>query len=102
MLVLDTPLVLTCVGFLVLMAAQAFVFGNAGALAAGHARQVAGSASAVLGVFTAIAMAVSAPLASSGGATTAVPMIVVMLLGVTGAITAFLLAGRAARAAAVA
>jgi hypothetical protein len=31
---LDTPLLLTCAGFLVLMAVQAFIFGNANALAA--------------------------------------------------------------------
>ena len=38
---LDTPLLLTCAGFLVLMAVQAFIFGNANALAAGrgHARR---------------------------------------------------------------
>ena len=47
---LDTPLLLTCAGFLVLMAVQAFIFGNASALAAGQARHVAGAASAVLGV----------------------------------------------------
>ena len=79
---LDTPLLLTCVGFLVLMAVQAFVFGNASALAADQARHVAGAASAVLGVAQAVAMAVAAPLASSGGGATAVPMIWVMIVGV--------------------
>ena len=54
---LDTPLLLTCAGFLVLMAVQAFIFGNASALAAGQARHVAGAASAVLGVAQAVAMA---------------------------------------------
>ena len=72
-LALDTPLLLTCAGFLVLMAAQAFVFGNASALAVGQARHVAGAASAVLGVAQAVAMAISAPLASSGGGVTAEP-----------------------------
>jgi DHA1 family bicyclomycin/chloramphenicol resistance-like MFS transporter len=80
-LALDTPLLLTCAGFGVLMAVQAFIFGNASALAAGQARHVAGAASAVLGVVQAIAMAVSAPLASSGGSVTAVPMIWVMIAG---------------------
>ena len=61
-------------GFLVLMAVQAFIFGNASALAAAQSPHVAGAASAVLGVTQAIAMATSAPIASSGGATTAVPM----------------------------
>lgn len=91
---LGTPLVLTCVGFLVLMAVQAFVYGNASALAVGQARQVAGAASAVLGVVQAVAMAVSAPLASSGGAVTATPMIWVMLAGVAGALTAYLVVAR--------
>ena len=93
-LALGTPLVLTCIGFLVLMAAQAFVFGNASALAAAEAPHTAGSASAVLGVIQAIAMSISAPLASSGGAETATPMIQVMLVGVVGAIASFLLLSR--------
>jgi MFS transporter, DHA1 family, multidrug resistance protein len=92
---LDTPLLLTCAGFLVLMAVQAFVFGNASALAAGEARHVAGAASAVLGVAQAVAMAVAAPLASSGGATTAVPMIWVMIVGIVGSLFSFLVLARA-------
>ena len=36
--VFDTPLILTCAGFLVLMAVQAFIFGNASALAAARLR----------------------------------------------------------------
>jgi MFS transporter, DHA1 family, multidrug resistance protein len=92
---LDTPLVLTCAGFLVLMAVQAFIFGNASALAAGQARHVAGAASAVLGVAQAVAMAVAAPLASSGGATTAVPMIWVMIVGIVGSLFSFLVVARA-------
>ena len=66
------------------MAVQAFVFGNASALAVGQARHVAGAASAVLGVAQAVAMATAAPLASSGGGVTAVPMIWVMIAGVAG------------------
>ena len=83
---LGTPLLLTCAGFLVLMAVQALIFGNASALAADQARHVAGAASAVLGVAQAVAMAISAPIASSGGAATAVPMIWVMIAGVTGSL----------------
>ena len=93
-LALGTPLLLTCAGFLVLMAVQAFIFGNASALAASQAPQVAGAASAVLGVVQAIAMAVSAPLASSGGGTTAVPMIWVMLVGLSGSLFCFLVVAR--------
>jgi MFS transporter, DHA1 family, multidrug resistance protein len=94
-LALDTPLLLTCAGFLVLMAVQAFIFGNASALAAGEARHVAGAASAVLGVAQAVAMAVAAPIASSGGATTAVPMIWVMIAGIVGSLFSFLVLTRA-------
>jgi hypothetical protein len=78
------------------MAVQAFIFGNASALAAGQARHVAGAASAVLGVAQAMAMAISAPLASSGGATTAVPMIWVMIVGVVGSLFAYLVIARPA------
>ncbi len=93
-LLLDTPLVLTCAGFLVLMASQAFIFGNSGALGAMQATHVAGSAAAVQGVVGALAMATSAPLASSGGGETAVPMIAVMLVGVVGSVTSFLVLAR--------
>ena len=92
---LETPLLLTCGGFLVLMAVQAFIFGNASALAADQARHVAGAASAVLGVAQAVAMAVAAPLASSGGATTAVPMIWVMIVGIVGSLFSFLVLAQA-------
>ena len=91
---LGTPLLLTCAGFLVLMAVQAFIFGNASALAAGQAPHVAGAASAVLGVTQALAMATSAPLASSGGGVTAVPMIWVMIAGVAGSLFAYLVLAR--------
>jgi DHA1 family bicyclomycin/chloramphenicol resistance-like MFS transporter len=93
-LVLDTPLILTCAGFLVLMAVQAFVYGNANALAASQTPQVAGAASAVLGVTQAVAMATSAPLASSGGATTAVPMVWVMIIGSAGSLFSDLVLAR--------
>jgi len=93
---LGIPLVLTCVAFLVLMAVQAFVFGNASALAAGEARHVAGAASAVIGVSTAAAWALAAPLASSGGASTAVPMVLVMVTGIGTALASFLLLTRPA------
>jgi hypothetical protein len=39
-------------------------------------------------------MATSAPLASSGGSTTAVPMIWVMIAGVTGSLFAYLVVAR--------
>ncbi|CAM2769212.1 multidrug effflux MFS transporter [Actinomyces slackii] len=94
-LALGVALIPLCLGFVVTMAAQGFVFGNASALALGEVRHVAGAASAMLGVAQAIAMGISAPLASSGGGDSAIPMVVVMLMGITGAWCAYTLAGRA-------
>ena len=91
---LGTPLVLTCAGFVVLMASQAFVFGNAGALAASKATHIAGAAAAVQGVAQSLAGALSAPLASSGGGATALPMIAVMVTGVSLSIIAQTIATR--------
>ena len=87
----NTPLALTCAGFLVLMSVKAFIFGNAGALAAGSVTHVAGSAAAVQGVATASAWALAAPLASAGGGVTAVPMVIVMLVGITGSLASFVI-----------
>jgi DHA1 family bicyclomycin/chloramphenicol resistance-like MFS transporter len=89
-----TPLILTCAGFMVLMASQAFVFGNAGALAASKATHIAGAAAAVQGVAQSLAGALAAPLASAGGGATAVPMVLVMVTGVTLAVTALSIARR--------
>ena len=91
---LGTPLVLTCVGFMVLMAAQAFVFGNSAAIAASQATHVAGAASAMLGVAMAVAGALSAPLATAGGGATAVPMVVVMVIGIGGSVICLVLGRR--------
>jgi DHA1 family bicyclomycin/chloramphenicol resistance-like MFS transporter len=89
-----TPLILTCAGFMVLMASQAFIFGNAGALAASKATHIAGAAAAVQGVAQSLAGALAAPLASAGGGATAVPMVLVMVTGVTLSITALTIAKR--------
>lgn len=94
-LVLEVALVPLCVGFLLVMSAQAFVFGNSSAMALGMAPGLAGVASAFLGVAQAMANGTSAPLASSGGGQSAVPMVIVMLVGIVGAWTAYLVVGRA-------
>lgn len=78
----NTPLVLTCLGFLVVMASQAFICGNSAALSVTEVTRIAGAAAAVQGVAGALALALAAPLASSGGTTTALPMIAVMIVGV--------------------
>ena len=89
-----TPLILTCVCFVVLVASQALIFGNAGALAASKATHIAGSAAAVQGVAQSLAGALAAPLASAGGGATAVPMALVMVTGVTLSIVALTIARR--------
>jgi MFS transporter, DHA1 family, multidrug resistance protein len=68
-LALNTPLILTCAGFLVLMSVQGFIFGNASALAAAQTPQVAGAASAV-------------------------PMISVMIVGIAGSLFSYLVLAR--------
>lgn len=95
---LGTPLALTCAGFLVVMAAMAFIYGNSGALAVGQVTQLAGSAAAVQGVAGSVAMAVSAPLASAGGGQTALPMIGVMSIGVALSLSCYLFVVPRARA----
>lgn len=86
--VLDLPLILTCVGFALIMTATAFIFGNSGAQAMSEAREHAGTASSVMGVFQSIANGIAAPLATSGG-DSAVPMVLVMIVGSAGAWFAF-------------
>lgn len=93
-LVLDVALVPLCCGFVLLMGSQAFVFGNSSAMALSEVAHVAGVASAFLGVAQAVANGTSAPLASAGGSSTAVPMVAVMLVGVVGAWASHLLVGR--------
>ena len=85
---LDLPLFLTCVGFALVMTANAFIFGNSGAQAMSEAREHAGTASSVMGVFQSIANGIAAPLATSGG-DSAVPMVLVMIVGSAGAWFAF-------------
>jgi DHA1 family bicyclomycin/chloramphenicol resistance-like MFS transporter len=89
-----TPLILTCAGFVVLVASQAFIFGNAAAVAASKAPHIAGAAAAVQGVAQSLAGALAAPLASSGGGTSALPMVLVMVTGVTLSVTALTIAKR--------
>lgn len=91
---LDLPLFVTCTGFAVLMSANPFIFGNSAALALSETREFAGTASAVQGLVQAIAMATSSPLATSGGPTSAVPMVVVMIVGVVGAWFSFYIIAR--------
>ncbi len=94
---LGTPVLLLIIAFAVLMSGQAFIFGNSSAQALDAAHLHAGTASAVIGLTMSVSMAISAPLASSGGGTSAVPMVLVMIVGVSGAWISYLLAGHFAR-----
>lgn len=91
------PVVVLCAGFVLVMASQGLVFANASSLALSAVPGAAGVASAFLGVAQAGANAVSAPLASSGGGTSALPMVLVMAVGVVGAWCSYLLVGRASQ-----
>ena len=95
---LGLALIPTCAGFMLIMSANAFIFGNAASLALGQSRELAGTASSVLGVAQSLANAVSAPLATSGGSS-ATPMIMVMIAGSIGAWLAFWVIARGGRAA---
>ena len=58
---LDLPLIPTCVGFALIMTANAFIFGNSGAQAMSEAREQAGTASSVMGVFQSLANGARGP-----------------------------------------
>jgi MFS transporter, DHA1 family, multidrug resistance protein len=74
------PLLVALVGFFVLMAAQGLVGPNAGAMASGEVPDHPGTGSAVLGFLQWCTAGVVAPLAGLGGAATAVPMAVIILV----------------------
>ena len=90
--VFNVPTIPVLIGFALIMAATAFIFGNAGARALAESREHAGTASAVQGLVQATATA--SPLATSGGGTSAVPMILFMILGTLGAWVSFFLIAR--------
>lgn len=82
-------------GLFVMMCGQGLVLPGTGALAlAGQPPQVAGSASALLGVLQFALGACSAPLVGLAGSGTATPMAAVILGLVVAAAAAFLLLGR--------
>ncbi|GAA2677252.1 MULTISPECIES: multidrug effflux MFS transporter [Nonomuraea] len=79
----------------VIMCGAGLVLPGTGALAlAGQPQQIAGSASALLGVLQFAFGAVAAPLVGLAGSGTAVPMAVVMLALIIGSLLVFVLLGR--------
>lgn len=95
---LGTALIPTCLGFGLLLSGQAFIFGNSSAMALSHARATAGTASAVMGLISSLVNSAVAPIASSGGETSAHPMVIVMLIGSAGAWATYAWTRRLARA----
>jgi MFS transporter, DHA1 family, multidrug resistance protein len=77
-----------------IVSSLAFVMPNATALALADHPEVAGTASALLGVIQFMIGAIAAPLVGVGGPDTAVPMGVVMVVLAVGALTAQRAAGR--------
>ncbi|MEU4547821.1 multidrug effflux MFS transporter [Nonomuraea dietziae] len=79
----------------VIMCGAGLVLPGTGALAlAGQPQQIAGSASALLGVLQFAFGAVAAPLVGLAGSGTAVPMAVVMLALIIGSLLVFVILGR--------
>ncbi len=80
-----TPLIVAVVAFFLLMSAQGLIGPNAGALASAQVPAHPGTGSAVLGFLQWCTAGVVAPLAGLGGAQTAVPMalIILVLVGVS-------------------
>jgi DHA1 family bicyclomycin/chloramphenicol resistance-like MFS transporter len=81
----------------VIVSSLAFVLPNATALALADHPEVAGTASALLGLIQFMVGAIAAPLVGVAGPGTAVPMGVVMAVLALGALTAQRFAGRRQR-----
>ena len=83
-----TPLMVAVVAFFLLMSAQGLIGPNAGALASAQVPAHPGTGSAVLGFLQWCTAGVIAPLAGLGGAQTAVPMALIILILVSVSLTA--------------
>lgn len=99
-LFLGTPAWIVLPGFFLMVAPQGLVFGNGAALASNEAREFAGTGSAMLGLGFSFAASFAAPLVGIAGTNSALPMAVVMVVGVSISIVFFTIAGRVTRTAA--
>ncbi len=91
---LGTPLVVDLLAFFLLMSAQGLVGPNAGALASAEVPGHPGTGSAVLGFAQWSMAGVVAPIAGLGGANTAVPMALIILVMAGASMAALLLLTR--------
>lgn len=94
-LFLGSPAWIILPAFFFIVAPQGLVFGNGAGLASAYAREFAGTGSAMLGLGFSFAASLSAPLVGLAGDTTALPMAITMVCGVSISILAFSLARRA-------
>jgi DHA1 family bicyclomycin/chloramphenicol resistance-like MFS transporter len=90
----STPMLLAVVCFFVLMSAQGLIGPNGGALASAEVPEHPGTGSAVLGFVQWVAAGLVAPIAGLGGANTAVPMAVLLILGAAASMVGLLVLAR--------
>ncbi|MCD5314001.1 multidrug effflux MFS transporter [Kineosporia babensis] len=90
----ETPLVLSMVCFFAFMCALGLFWGNAGALAADAVPDHPGTGSAVLGLLQWGTAGVAAPIAGLGGEHTAVPMALMMTIGMLVSVFGLLVVAR--------
>ncbi|TDW69360.1 multidrug effflux MFS transporter [Kribbella pratensis] len=90
-----TTRLLAISSFFVLMTAQGLIIPNAGALASAEVPDHPGTGSALLGCVQWIAAGVIPPIAGLGGATTAVPMAVILVAGALTSMFGLLVLARA-------
>jgi DHA1 family bicyclomycin/chloramphenicol resistance-like MFS transporter len=89
----ETPMLLAVVCFFVLMSAQGLIGPNGGALASAEVPEHPGTGSAVLGFVQWVAAGLVAPIAGLGGAQTAVPMALLLILGAAASMFGLLVLG---------
>ncbi|MGQ4506679.1 multidrug effflux MFS transporter [Dermabacteraceae bacterium P13103] len=94
-----TPAWAVLPGFLLAVPAQGFIFGNGAALASSRARDVAGTASALLGLGFSFSASFASPLVGVAGSQSSLPMALVMCGGAMVSVTMFILVGRFSRTA---
>nr|WP_245556206.1 multidrug effflux MFS transporter [Actinopolyspora mortivallis] len=91
---LGLPLPVLLAGLFVMISGLGFVLPNTTMLALAEHREVAGSASALLGVSQFVVGALAAPLVGLGGVDSALPMVLVMFTVVAASLTVYLTLGR--------
>ncbi|MGI8868299.1 MAG: hypothetical protein ACR2F6_05475 [Mycobacteriales bacterium] len=89
-----TPLALALACFFVMMSAQGLIGPNGGALASAEVPVYPGTGSAMLGCAQWVAAGVIPPIAGLGGASTAVPMAVLMITGAVASMIGLLVLAR--------